>query len=228
MSKPTVVIYLSPNGKSTKVLADHLATVIDDLNKIIMIHFVYISKANADKVKAKGIKKSPTLIYGNRKFEGLENIIKVLTPPKRERETYGYGITNPDEMLHKWQSDVIDTYAEDEDEEDIGGEMGRRKLQERMEAFQKRRPKMDGVSKKHQIPGGRNVKSRNTQKDYNPERGDDDFIRDSGINNIVQTPTDTYVQDTDGELILEDYYLDEAIMAGKKQSAGRIHRGHNF
>ena len=38
MSKPVVNIYLSPNGKSTKILADHLAKVIDDLNKIIMIN----------------------------------------------------------------------------------------------------------------------------------------------------------------------------------------------
>ena len=228
MSKPVVNIYLSPTGKSTKVLTDHLAKVIDDLNKIIMINFIYISQANAKKVQQKGIRKSPTLIYGARKFEGLDNIVKVLTPPRRERETYGYGNTNPEEMLHEWQNYIIDNGAEEEEEEDISGDAGRRRIAERIAAFQKRRPKMEGVPAKNRIAGGRALKSKNAQKDYNPEKGDEDFLRDSGVNNIVQTPTDTYVQDTDGELILEDYYLDEAISAGKKQTSGRIHRGHGF
>mgnify|MGYP000633215948 CR=1 FL=1 len=229
MSKPVVNIYLSPNGKSTKILADHLAKVIDDLNKIIMINFIYISAVNAKKVQAKGIRKSPTLIYGNRKFEGLENIIKVLTPPKRERETYGFGNTNPEEMLHEWQNYVIDKGGDEgEEEEDITGEGGRRRIADRIAAFQKRRPKMEGVPGKNKIPGGRALKSKNAQKDYNPANGDDDFIRDSGVNSIVQTPTDTYVQDTDGELILEDYYLEEAISAGKVSKPGKIHRGHSF
>jgi len=221
MSKPEVLIYLSPNGKSTKILTDHLAKFIDDLNKMIMIKFIYISQANAKKVQQKGIRKSPTLIYGSRKFEGLDNIIKVLTPPKRERETYGYGNTNPDEMLHEWQNYIIDGKGDDEEEEDISGDGGRKRLADRMAAFQKRRPQATDTK-------GKVNKKKTVHKDYNPEKGDDDFIRDSGINNIIQTPTDTYVQDTDGELILEDYYLDEAVAAGKKQTSGRIHRGHAF
>ncbi len=221
MSKPEVIIYLSPNGKSTKILTDHLAKFIDDLNKMIMIKFIYISQANAKKVQQKGIRKSPTLIYGNRKFEGLDNIIKVLTPPKRERETYGYGNTSPDEMLHEWQNYIIEGRGEEEEEEDITGENGRKRLADRIAAFQKRRPQATDTT-------GKVAKKKAVHKDYNPEKGDDDFIRDSGVNNVIQTPTDTYVQDTDGELILEDYYLDEAVAAGKKQTNGRIHRGHAF
>jgi hypothetical protein len=124
-------------------------------------------------------------------------------------------------MLHKWQSDVMDNKTEEEEEEDISGEIGRRRIQERAAAFQKRRPKMDGVENKNKINGGRALKSKTTQKDYNPDHGDDDFIRDSGVSSVVQTPTDTYVQDTDGELILEDYYLNEALASGKKQSTSR-------
>jgi hypothetical protein len=221
MSKPEVIIYLSPNGKSTKILTDHLAKFIDDLNKMIMIKFIYISQANAKKVQQKGIRKSPTLIYGSRKFEGLDNIIKVLTPPKRERETYGYGNTNPDEMLHEWQNYIIDGKGDEEEEEDITGDGGRKRLADRMAAFQKRRPQATDTK-------GKVNKKKTVHKDYNPEKGDDEFIRDSGVNNVIQTPTDTYVQDTDGELILEDYYLEEAVAAGKKQTSGRIHRGHAF
>lgn len=228
MSKPEIFVYLSPEGKSTKILTDHLAKVIDDLNKIIMIKFIYINRANAQKVQQKGIRKSPTLIYGNRKYEGLDKIIQVLTPPRRERETYGYGNTSPDEMLHEWQNYIIDSKGEDDEEEDLTGDAGRKRLADRMAAFQKKRPQMLDVPAKNRIPGGRNVKRKNMQKDYNAEKGDDDFLRDSGVNNVVQTPTDAYVQDTDGELILEDYYLDEAVAAGKKQSPGRIHRGHSF
>jgi len=226
-SKLVVDVYLNAKSNSAKLLADHLAKHIDGLNEIILISFIYISPKNAALVQKKGIRRTPTLIYGPRKFEGLDKIIQVLTPPKRSRETYGYGVSNPDEMLHKWQSDIIETAGadgEDEDEDDMNPTARESQLRQKMAAFQKQRPRMEGVPSKNKITGGRKVKAGIVQKEYG---NDDDFLKDTNTLNVKQTPTSSYVEDTDGELILEDYYLAEAIKDGKKPYTGK-HRGHGF
>lgn len=219
MSKPTVYIYLNEKAASTVTLSKHLAKHIDDLNNLLLIHFIYITKNNSEKVKQKGIRKTPTLIYENRRFEGLEKIIQVLTPPQRNKESYGYGVTNPDEMLHKWQDEIIQNHADDDQEEALGDTIGDTEIRDKMAAFQKKRPKMsDNVSQKQKIPGGRLVKGKSNQKEYH---GDDDFLKDSGVNNQDQTPTSQYTEDVDGELLLEDYYLEEAYASGLKKHSNK-------
>lgn len=227
MSKPMVDVYLNTKAPSTKVLTEHLAKYIDDLNQILLINFIYITDKNAPLVKKRGVRRTPTLKYGKRTYEGLEKIIRVLTPPKSGKETYGYGNTNPDEMLHEYQNEIIDNRADDEqeDQDDMNGDARTQQIRSRIAAFQKRRPKMDGVGQKQKIAGGRKIKSKFNQKEYAGSSADDDFLKDSGVGSIDQTPTERYVEDTDGELILEDYYLNEAIANGKvqKQGKGRRH-----
>jgi hypothetical protein len=224
-SKPVVDVYLNSKSNSAKTLSEHLAKHIDGLNEIVHINFIYISPKNAAQVQRKGIRRTPTLIYGARKFEGLDKILAVLTPPKRNSETYGYGVSSPDEMLHKWQTDIIDTTDEDEeDNDDMSPEARSNQLRVKMAQMQKQRPKMEGVPGKNKIAGGRKVKTGVAHRDYG---NDDDFLKDSGTLSVKQTPTASYVEDTDGELMLEEYYLGEAYKDGKKPYHGK-HKGHAF
>lgn len=213
LSKPIVKIYLSTTAKSTTLLTAHLAKHIDALNNLLMIQFIYITEKNAEAIQKRGIRRTPTLIHSDRKFEGLEKIIQVLTPPKQGRETYGYGMTSPDEMLHQWQSEAM-SRANDEDDDESNADVVENKMRARMAVFQKKRARMEGTSKEHTVPGGRKVKAKNNQKTYD---GDSDFIKDAGVDQdrTDNTPTERFVEDADGELLLEDYYLNEAMAAGK-------------
>lgn len=225
-SRPVVNVYLKTDAKSTKVLVEHLAKHIDALNNLVLINFIYITDKNAAKIQQRGIRRTPTLIYGNRRFEGLDKIIQVLTPPKSGRENYGYGVTSPDEMLTKWQNDIIDSAQdEQEEEDDMSPDAREKQLRQKMAAMQKQRPQMHGVSSKNKIAGGRKLKATAAAKEYT---NDDDFLKASRLRDTEQTPINPYTEDKDGELILEDYYLEEAIRDGKKVTKGKIHRGHSF
>jgi hypothetical protein len=217
-SKPVVDIYLKTKSESAKMLTAHLAKHIDQLNELIMINFIYITEGNAQAVQRKGIRRTPTLIYYNRTFEGLDKIIKVLTPPKNNSENYGYGVTSPDEMLDKWQSDIIDSTAEEEEEDDMSPEARSEQIRRKMAQMQKNRPQMHGVPSKNKISGGRKLTAPKAQKEYS---NDDDFLNASGISSVKATPASPYVDSADGELILEDYYLDEALKNGKKTKSER-------
>lgn len=224
-SKPIIDIYLKTESQSAKALTVHLAKYIDQLNEQVLINFIYITDKNAPAVQRKGIRRTPTLIYGNRRFEGLEKIVRILTPQKRDTENYGYGVMNPDEMLNKWQSDIIDSAVDEETDDDMSSDARSQQLRQKMAAMQKMRPQMQGVPSKNKIGGGRKLKTATPKKEYN---NDDDFLKASGVGSVKQTPTNPYMEDKDGELILEDYYLDEAMKDGKKIPKGKIHKGHGF
>jgi len=225
-SKPVVNIYLNKNAVSTKILTQHLAENIDALNKILLINFIYITPNNSKLVMEKGIKSTPTLIYGKRKFEGIKKIMGILTPPERGKETYGYGATSPEDMLHKWQSMIINTREEEEFEDDGDPHVRTEQLRTKMAAFQKRRPKMEGVARKQKIRGGRRVKGKNNQReygDYMERDGDFQFMKDAGLFDRENTPIEGYTETQDGELMLEEYYLNEAMKDGKKVSREKVY-----
>jgi len=154
LSKPVVNIYLNRKANSTTILSRHLAENIDALNQFLLINFIYINQNNSNLVRQKGIRKTPTLIYGRRRFEGIQKIIQILTPPSRGKETYGYGVTSPEDMMHKWQSMIIDTKDAEDDEDEGDPDVRTQQIRSRMAAFQKRRPKMEGVGRKNKIRGG--------------------------------------------------------------------------
>lgn len=224
LSKPVVNIFLNRRSASTQILSQHLAKNIDSLNKLLLINFIYITQKNAQIVMQKGIKRTPTLIYGKRRFEGIEKIVQILTPPEKERETYGYGVTSPEEMLHTWQNMIIDT--RDDDEVDEGDpDVRTNQIRSKMAAFQKNRPKMEGVGRKNKIRGGRKVTAKNDQRDYGDymERdGDTQFMRDAGLFDVEDTPVAGYTENKDGELMLEEYYLNLALEGGKEDRRGRV------
>lgn len=208
LSKPVVNIYLNKHAKSTEILSRHLAEHITKLNNRFIINFIYITKANSAMVSAKGVKKTPTLLYGNRKYEGLQNIIKILTPPDETKEHFGIGVTSPEDMLHKYQNEIMTRGEEEEDDDEHDPAYMEQRLKEKMAAMQKRRPEMRGVSGKSSLKGGRALKTKKNDKKYHYSNGDSAFLHDAGKSNTNDTPS--YTEDTDGELILEEYYLTEA------------------
>ena len=221
LTKPVVKIIMSKNAKSSAVLIDnHLSKHIDALNQILFIEFIYVTKANTNKLKATGIRQTPTLIYGDRTFTGIDKIIKVLTPPAQNKESFGYGITSPEEMLHNWQSEILDTREDDDSLDENDPEVRSQQIRQKMAAFQRRRPAMEGGEEKHKIKGGRKLKAKKSEHlgGYDQQQGDDKFLKDSGLSDLQDTPGG-YVEDTDGELILEEYFLEVAKDEGKRVTA---------
>lgn len=214
-----VLIFLRKSSKSSDVLAEHLAKNINTINKYCYIKFVYINAENAEKVRGMGIRQTPTMIQGKHKIEGIEKIIKALTFGNIAKETYGYGVTSPEEMLHKWQSDIVTVGEAEEDGDETDPSVRSQQLRQRMADFQKKRPRMEGVDKKRKIKGGVDIKSKAHQQEYgdfSTRDGDLQFLRDSHVMDTENTPIAGYVESSDGELILEDYFLEEAKSDGKK------------
>lgn len=212
MGKPTVVIYVQPEMKSTDILTNFISKNIDRINHHLTVRIVKVTPRNAKIVKQSGVDRTPTLVYDGRKFVTLEKIVRILTPPELNQDSYGYGNTSSDELIHKYQDAILDTGDED-DEMDPGkrGEV----LRQRMAALQKRRPQMEGVDKTRQLRGGRKVTAKPPPKSRFDT--DDDFRKATRIDNIEDTPTkNDYMDDADGARLLEDYFNDEADRSGRK------------
>lgn len=212
MGKPTVIIYVQPDAKSTEILTNFIAKHLDRINHSLTVRIIRVTARNAKLVKQSGIERTPTLVYDGRKFVTLEKIVKILTPPELNQDNYGYGNTSSDELIHKYQNAILDTGDED-DETDPGvrGEV----LRQKMAALQKRRPAMEGVDKSRQLRGGRKVTARPPAKAKFDS--DDDFRKATRVDNIEDTPTKAdYMDETDGARILEDYFNDEADRSGRK------------
>ena len=216
MSKPIAEIYVNPKSKTTEILNQFLAKYIDQINEHLFIKRISVTNENIALVKKKGIDHTPTLVYNRRKVVSLEKIVKILTPPSEHKDHYGYGNTSSNDLVTQFQSSILDTGDDDPEEDDMSPEARSNALRQKMTAFQKKRPEMDGVEKKNKIGGGRKVKS--TQPAKSKFDNDEDFKRASGMDNIIQTPSKKYMDDEDGDMILEDYYLTEALNSGKKVS----------
>jgi hypothetical protein len=212
--KPKVFIFVNPDAKSTKILKDFIAKHIDNINKKMYVKIIQINKKNIDLVKQKGVTQAPTLIYGKKHVVNLENIIKVLTPPQESKDNFGHNHTSADELVHNYHDSILNT-GEIDDEDDMSPESRREVIRQKMAAIQKRRPQMsEDVDSTHRLRGGRKLKAGNPKQ--TSFASDDDFQRAAGVDNIQSTPSQRYMDDADGEMILEDYYLSEAYAEGKK------------
>lgn len=215
MSKPVVIIYINPNAKSTEILYDFLAKHIDQINQHLFIKRIKVTGKNVAIVKKKGIDHTPTLVYNKRKFVSLEKIIRILTPPAEHKDHFGYGNTSSDDLVHQYHSTIIDT-GDDENAEDneLDPDVRGNVLRQKMAAFQKRRPQMDGVDSTRKLKGGRKITAKQPAK--SKFENDDEFRRAAQVDNVTETPTRKYMEEEDGAMILEDYYLDLANQSGKQ------------
>lgn len=210
--EPIAIIYVNPTADSTKILNDFLAKHINQLNMFFYVKRINVTSKNVKEVRRRGIDNTPTLVYNNRKFVSLENIIKVLTPPADQKDHYGYGNTNPDDLIEQNRKEIIDDGDDDNDDDNLDNRDT--VIRQKMAALQKLRPEMNDVDKKSKISGGRKIKPiKNAKQNYDT---DDEFRKASNVDNITETPTKRYMTEEDGDLILEEYFLNEAMMNGKK------------
>lgn len=211
----TVNLYINAQSDSTKQLRQFIAKHIDAINDQIFINQVKVTKANLDQIKKMGILHTPTLVYANRKYVGLEKIIRILTPHDEQKASYGIGNTSAEDLITQYQDTIMRIGAEEEDEPDeMDPDVRKSQLQKKMAAMQKRRPEMSGVSSGTKLPGGRKIKQSTPKKTSFVD--DDDFQKTVGDGGPVQeTPSRRYAEE-DGDLILENYYLDMARDQGKK------------
>jgi len=72
----------------------------------------------------------------------------------------------------------------------------------------------DNVESKQRLRGGRQLKS--TAPKQSSFASDEEFYRASGVDNMQGTPSRSYMDESDGDLILEEWYLQEANNSGKK------------
>ena len=212
MSKPYVQIYVNPTARSTQYLLKFIGKHIDDINKQLMVKIVKINKTNIKVIKKKGITRTPTLVYGKKKYVSLEKIIKIITPPKSTKISYGYGNTSAEDQIHSYQDRILNSEEDEPNESDP--EVRESQIRSKMAAFQRRRPQMEGVDKRHKVTGGRKLKKVSRNK--RPFNDDDTFVKASRIDQIEDTPLNRYFEQTDGDLILEDYYNAEADIQGRK------------
>ena len=214
MSKPVVAIYINPEAQSTKILRNFIAKHIDQINQHLFIKLIKVTKKNVQMVKKKGIDSTPTLVHHRKKFVSLEKIIKILTPPAEHRDHYGYGNTSSDDLVHQYHSTILDTGDDNREDDELDPGVRESVIRQKMAAFQKRRPQMEGVEKQKTIKGGRKVKA--AQQTKSKFDNDDDFFRATGVGTVKDTPSKRYMEEADGDLILEDYFLEEAMKSGKK------------
>lgn len=214
MSKPIVIIYLNPKSKSTEILEKFLASYIDQINEHLYIKRVKVNSKNLELVKKRGIQHTPTLVYNKRKFVSVEKIIKILTPPADQKDHYGYGNTSSDDLIHQYHTTLLDTGDDNNDDDDLDPKIREAVLKQKMAAMQKNRPQMDGVDKTRKLNGGRKIK--NNQPIKSSFNSDTEFMSATNLNTVAETPTRKYMDEDDGALILEDYYLEEANRNGKK------------
>ena len=179
---------------------------------------VKINKKNIEICKRKGVRVAPTLIYGQKHITGVDDIIKVLSPPQQNRDGFGQGYLSSDEYVHSYQDSILNSGG-DEEEDEMDPSVREQVIKQKMAALQKRRPQMsDTVDSKQRIRGGRKLRTGAPRQ--SSFASDDDFYRASGMDNIETTPSRNYMDEADGELMLEEYYLAEANQQGKK--VGRI------
>lgn len=212
MGKPTVIIYVQNEAKSTQILTAFIGKHIDRINHYLTVRIIKVTAKNSRIVKANGIERTPTLVYNNRKFVTLEKIIALLTPPELNKDNYGYGNTSSDDLVQSYQDNIIN--AGDDDDDPADPDVRTKVIQQKMAALQKRRPEMNGVDTDRKLKGGRKVTSRpGGRKEF---KDDEEFYKASRVDNIEDTPTKNYMDESDGALILEEYYNSEADAAGRK------------
>lgn len=213
MQKQWGTIYVNPNSKSTQILDQFLAKYIDQINRRIFLKIVRVTNQNVDEVKKRGIEQTPTLVVGNAKYVSLEKIVKILTPPADQKDSFGFGNSNPNDLITQYHTTILDTGDDNKDDDETNPDNRANVLREKMSAFQKRRPAMSGVEGNSKLSGGRRVQAGNSKAKFS---NDDEFRKASNIDNIIETPTQKYMDDNDGGAILEEYFLQEAINSGKK------------
>jgi hypothetical protein len=212
--KPIMYIVINGESQSGKLVSSHVAKYMADISQNYKVEILKSNPKNIRIIRELGVTALPTMVVNGKKIEGAEKIVKILTPVRDQQSGFGMGYDNPEESVRNMMISNMGRPEDDDDEADNREEVIRKKMAD----FQKKRPQMsDNVPKDARINGGRQIISRQA-----PVFADDDdsFVRASGRDNITETPTIQNMDD--GDSILEEFYLDEAIQHGKKAKTPRI------
>jgi hypothetical protein len=211
-------------GQSTtsKNLFSEIDKILTDLNKHnVIIKFIKVTSENAKTItKQQNITRVPTLVDGNIHRVGVASIVDYLTSKMKKRETFGKGILSPEEQVNKYMQREMDSH---DDEESNGETLNGDTIRKRMADMQKKRPEMAGMPEKSKISGGKPLQiNKKPQPKFSADGdGDLEFVKQAGKANVVQTPTQKYDSEDSGNLILEEYYRDEAFKCGKTVGKGK-------
>jgi len=215
MNKPVAILFVQKQTAITNNIANYINKNITVISQHVVLKRVYVNTTNAAQLK---VTKTPCLRIGNKNIIGIEEIMNALTPPKKNVESYGIGALSPDEQILQYQFNIMNS----EDSEVSESELRADEIRQKSEAFQKRRPAMDGCEKGPFIRGGRKIiNNKTTPTSFD---NDEDFYKASRKDNIVFTPTAKYEDNLDGDSILEDYYNIEADKSGRKPNTKPIRR----
>lgn len=217
--KRLAVIYVTGTASSTKKLTNFISKYIDSISIKFHIKFVRVTKKNVAEIKRKGIEETPTLVVAGRMISGVRDIVKLFEPCLKLKHGFSKGITNSSDEIHKYQMSMLNAVDNEDDDDENDPDRRGEVIRKKMAALQKRRPEMRGADKTNVIPGGRKLKP--TSKVKSSFLSDADFIASAGSDNIEETPFRSNFEEADGDLILEDYYLDLALEGGKKTKPGR-------
>jgi len=209
--KKTVYIYVNPKSQKTAQINKFIGQHLQAINKRVYVKLIRVTPTNHAKIKSKGIDQTPTLVCDGKKVMGVNKIIDLLRPPEAYRDNFG-NVTSAEEMVHKWMSGIAYSKKDDDEDDEMDPEKRSEYLRQKMAAMQKKRPEMAGVDKKQKIKGGRKI----AKTDYKKQkfRDDDDFIQRR--DNFDETPTDRYLTDDDGLLMLEELRNEIADSSGRK------------
>lgn len=212
--KKTVQIYVNPKSDATRELTKFIGKHLDEINKRVMVKIIKVNSRNLREVQRRGISKTPTLVYGGKKYEGTRKIITILRPPSAYRDGFG-GVTSAEEMVHRFMvRNIYDGQGEEEEDDEDDPRNRGETLRKRMATFQKRRPAMEGMDGGPPISGGRKVTANRRGRGKKSFSNDEDFMREAGAYN--ETPTERYMTEEDGDLILENERNRLADLFGRK------------
>lgn len=207
--KKILNLFVKRKSESTNKLMAYIAKKIDNINRYYYIKTIYIDASNVKEMMARGIRTVPTLQYGTNVYTNENDIINILTPPENTKDRIHGALTN-EEFVHRYQDNLVNTKGDDDD--DPSG-IKPEQIQKRIAELTSR--------KKHQIGSDKQSKESMSRKPIKPKtyQSDQDFLKDTHLNEDAPTPTKKHAMagNADGDAILEDYYLNEARGAGKKE-----------
>lgn len=210
-------VYLQKGSKTSGILIQFINSNIDKINKLCRLDLKYINPTITSQLKKIGVTSAPVLIIDGNVIQGVEKIIRRISPPSILKDRSDFGTDSWEEEFHQHCMKLIpsDSFNPDEDTEETNSEED---IKRKMIAMQKRRPRMIDVDRNHIIEGGRDIKFKSKSRDRNGFDSDESFLDEARFDN-VETPTIT--DSENGDLILEEDRLRIAESEGKKSGVRR-------
>src|SRR5271163_4881619 len=186
--KQKIQIFVNPGSGSTSTLTKHIGKHIDSINQLLILDIIQVTEKNFPSIKKIGVSKTPTLIYQGKHYVGVDKIIRILTPPAKDRRNLESSLSS-DELVRKYHESIYNSYDDNDSDETEDDDIHRK-----IAAFQKRRPEMEGVNDNKYVRGGRKVVAKgNVGSRFD---SDDEFRKASNVDKDGSTETEEMYKDS--------------------------------